>query len=122
MTIGSTILGGRGRGRRYEQRQGTRSSSIPKQGGWKEGTHGLLQESPNPRRKEETESEMIGNQREEGKIIKIIYLNTRSLVNKLNELEILLNEQKPDLVLICETWCNDETTLAMLNIVCRGWQ
>ena len=54
--------------------------------------------------------------REEGKVIKIIYLNARSLVNKLNDLEILLNEQKPDLVLICETWCNDETTLAMLNI------
>ena len=35
---------------------------------------------------------------------------------KVNDLEILLNDNKPDLVLIWESWCNDDTTMAMLNI------
>ena len=34
----------------------------------------------------------------------------------MSDLEILLNDKQPDLVLICETWCNEETSSAMLNI------
>ena len=50
------------------------------------------------------------------KTLNILYLNARSLVNKLNDLAILINDQNPDLVLITETWCNDVITNAMLNI------
>jgi len=49
-------------------------------------------------------------------VIRIIYLNARSICSKLNDLEILLNDEKPDLVLICETWCNSDVTNAMLNV------
>ena len=45
-----------------------------------------------------------------------MYLNARSLVSKLCELEILLNDYDPDLVLITETWCNNDITNAMLSI------
>ena len=29
---------------------------------------------------------------------------------------MLLNVEEPDLVLICETWCNSDVTNAMLNV------
>ena len=50
------------------------------------------------------------------KTLKIIYLNARSLVNKVDHLSILINDHKPDLILITETWCNSTITNAMLNI------
>ena len=50
------------------------------------------------------------------KILKVIYLNARSLLNKINDLCILINDEDPDLILITETWCNDVITNAMLNI------
>lgn len=46
----------------------------------------------------------------------MIYLNARSLVSKLNDLELLVSEQSPDLVLICETWLNSEISNGMLDI------
>ena len=49
-------------------------------------------------------------------MIRIVYLNARSLVSKLSDLEILLNDYDPDLVLIAETWCNSEITNSMLGI------
>ena len=49
-------------------------------------------------------------------MLKIIYLNARSIFNKLNDLEVLLNEHSPDIVLITETWCSTETSMAMLNV------
>ena len=45
-----------------------------------------------------------------------MYLNARSIASKLPELEILSIDKKPDLILITETWCNANTTNAMLNI------
>ena len=45
-----------------------------------------------------------------------VYLNACSLCSKLNDLEILSNDEEPDLVLICETWCNSDVTNAMLNV------
>ena len=49
-------------------------------------------------------------------IIKLVYLNARSICSKLSELEILLNNEKPDLVLICESWCNADISNAKLNM------
>ena len=49
-------------------------------------------------------------------MIKIIYLNAHSLCSKLNDMKILLNDEEPDLVMICETWCNSDVTIATLNV------
>ena len=48
--------------------------------------------------------------------LNIIYLNARSIVSKLNELEILANEKSPDLILICESWCNSSVSDALLSL------
>ena len=49
-------------------------------------------------------------------MISVIYLNSRSIINKLNDLEVLLSDYSPDILLISETWCNDDISMAMLNI------
>lgn len=35
---------------------------------------------------------------------KILYLNARSLKNKTDEIEIIINEEKIDAIVITETW------------------
>ena len=48
--------------------------------------------------------------------LNIIYLNARSIVSKLSELEVLINDNNPDIVLITESWCNSSISDALLNI------
>ena len=43
-------------------------------------------------------------------------MNARSLLSKINDLNILINDKHPDIMLVTETWCNDTVTNAMLNI------
>ena len=45
-----------------------------------------------------------------------MYFNARSIFNKIDELQIVAYEYEPDLILICETWCNTEITNAMLSL------
>jgi hypothetical protein len=45
-----------------------------------------------------------------------MYTNAQSLQGKISELEALLNDIRPDIVLICETWCNTGTAESFLNI------
>jgi hypothetical protein len=45
-----------------------------------------------------------------------MYTNARSLQGKVNELEVILNDIRPDIALISETWCNESTAEAILNI------
>jgi hypothetical protein len=40
----------------------------------------------------------------------------QSLAGKLSELEAVINDLKPDLILLSETWCNTSITNAFLNI------
>jgi Endonuclease-reverse transcriptase len=49
-------------------------------------------------------------------MLKLLYSNVQSLPGKLNEIEAVLQDLKPDIVLLCETWCNTNLTNAMLNI------
>ena len=46
----------------------------------------------------------------------ILYFNARSILNKLNDLEVLVSDKKPDIVCVTETWANDKISNAMLNI------
>ena len=46
----------------------------------------------------------------------VIYLNARSLFNKLDDLSVLITDKEPDLILITETWNNPSISDAMLNI------
>jgi Reverse transcriptase (RNA-dependent DNA polymerase)/Endonuclease-reverse transcriptase len=46
----------------------------------------------------------------------ILYLNAQSIVRKIDELAYVTNDLKPDLILITESWCNEQVTNAMLTI------
>lgn len=50
------------------------------------------------------------------KTLNIVYLNARSLLNKINDLNVLINDKSPDIILITETWANESITNAMLNV------
>jgi ribonucleases P/MRP protein subunit RPP40 len=39
--------------------------------------------------------------------LKCIYFNARSIINKLSELELLINSEQPDIIGITETWANE---------------
>jgi hypothetical protein len=43
-------------------------------------------------------------------------MNSQSLINKINELEVLVVDAEPDLIFICETWCNADINKSSLNI------
>ena len=53
---------------------------------------------------------------QETKILKVCYTNTQSILGKINELTAYIVETVPDIVLICETWCNSEVNNASLTI------
>jgi hypothetical protein len=50
----------------------------------------------------------------------ILYLNAQSLVNKINELNVVAADLEPDLIMITETWCNNIISDAYLNI--KGYE
>ena len=48
--------------------------------------------------------------------MRVLYFNSRSIFSKINDLAIATQFYTPDLILICETWLNEQTPNAMLNI------
>lgn len=49
-------------------------------------------------------------------MLNVIYLNARSIVSKINDLQLLASEKKPDIILICESWCSTNTPNSILSI------
>lgn len=50
------------------------------------------------------------------KALIFLYLNAQSVVNKIDELSCVVSEVKPDIVLITESWCNDNISDAYLGL------
>jgi Reverse transcriptase (RNA-dependent DNA polymerase)/Endonuclease-reverse transcriptase len=48
--------------------------------------------------------------------LSILLLNAQSIVRKLDELAYTVNDLKPDLILVTESWCNEETTNGLLTV------
>ena len=46
----------------------------------------------------------------------MFYSNVRSVVNKVNELNLLMFDLNPDLICLCETWTNENITDSFLNL------
>jgi hypothetical protein len=57
-----------------------------------------------------------GDERAPSEALVILYLNAQSIVNKVNELGVVVADLEPDLILITETWCNSTITDAYLSI------
>jgi len=49
----------------------------------------------------------VNVENEERRNLSIIYLNARSIINKIDELRILAREHKPDIIGVVETWLNE---------------
>ncbi len=50
------------------------------------------------------------------KSIKILYGNVQSLMSKMSELDIMVNQINPDLILLTETWLNPCICNAAVNL------
>ncbi len=50
--------------------------------------------------------------------IKCVCLNVRSIINKKNELNIMVDEIKPHIIGITESWANKDITYAELGLEC----
>jgi hypothetical protein len=46
----------------------------------------------------------------------ILYINAQSILSKIDELECIANDIKPDLILLTESWCRDEISNSFLQI------
>jgi hypothetical protein len=54
------------------------------------------------------------------KPLKVMYLNAQSVFNKINELNVTVADEQPDLIFIAETWCGPHITNAELTVA--GYQ
>ena len=52
----------------------------------------------------------------ETELYTVLYTNARSVLNKLNELCAVAYDEKPDFILICESFCNVQHTDALLKV------
>jgi hypothetical protein len=95
----------------------------------REGTKGQEREKPadgNGRRRQsehERQGERVRNRGGEQpssekslKTLKILYANAQSIASKPGELAATAKDLQPDLILLCETWCNDTVSNASLSI------
>ena len=46
----------------------------------------------------------------------VLYLNAQSIVSKINELSCVTSDLEPDLILVTESWCNNDISNAYLDI------
>ena len=51
-----------------------------------------------------------------GNNLKCIYFNARSIVNKLDELYLYINNEKADIICLTEIWLNEEINDTEFNI------
>ena len=52
--------------------------------------------------------------------MKILFTNAQSLTGKISELEAVASENQPDLILICESWCN--SNISNVNLCIEGYE
>jgi hypothetical protein len=48
--------------------------------------------------------------------LSILFFNAQSIVRKIDELAYTVEDLKPDIVLVTESWCNDEVTNGLLTV------
>ena len=71
----------------------------------------------NPPTAEETEQIQRNNQPwTSQETLTIIYGNARSILSKINDLQALAEDKKPEIILVSETWLIDNINAAVLNI------
>ena len=51
-----------------------------------------------------------GNSNNNENKLRCIYMNARSIVNKIKELKVMIEEENVDIIAITETWLNDNVT------------
>jgi hypothetical protein len=69
-----------------------------------------------PRQEGERGRGLWGGPCSSGETLKILYTNAQSILGKISELECVAAEQKPDVILICESWCNSTVNDSLLAL------
>ena len=85
-----------------------RPGSVP---GWERAAGQQEGSEPHPEQRIR-----LGPLQETPSLLKICYTNARSIQSKINELAAYSTTANPDIILICESWCNDCTDNASLTI------
>jgi len=95
------------------------------EGSWKERTKKTYQSKKTERPRTAQEERKGGEGRVRGRrgdepsskeILTVLTLNAQSIKSKVNDLNCLLQETKPDLVIITESWLNNDDHSAALSI------
>jgi hypothetical protein len=73
-------------------------------------------EEERPNGKWEEKGEKPVGYKPAGETLDILYLNAQSIVKKIDELACTAEIEKPDLILITETWCNGDITDTFFSI------
>ena len=55
-------------------------------------------------------------EREQNNVLKVFYVNARSLINKMDEIQLYAYEIDPDIICVQETWATEKITNAELHI------
>ena len=114
------LWGGRGSGR--EQRPGNGQGTEQRRGGGARGGGGGRGGGRGEQEKQETEREFRQpnpthpQETIEPETLKIIYTNARSLLSKTDHVAILINDNDPDIILVTETWLNNDIPNSLLNM------
>ena len=53
--------------------------------------------------------------------IKCVCLNARSIINKKSELNIMVDDIKPHIIGITESWANNDITDCKISAMCRSF-
>ena len=53
---------------------------------------------------------------EGGRLLKILYFNARSIKMKMEELKVMVEEKKPDIIAIVESWLNEDIVDSEINL------
>ena len=56
------------------------------------------------------------NRREQPIKLTILYLNAQSVVNKVQELNCVSEDLKPDIILVTESWCHSDIQDSILGL------
>ena len=54
--------------------------------------------------------------KEEKATLNVVYLNARSIVSKLSDLKVFVDQNEPDILLISESWANEQLQNSMLSL------
>ena len=88
---------------------------------WVKQTTGQRSRSPPPLRQGRRGEKALNGKSENQSTctpsnVRVLYFNANSIINKMQEFEVIVTENNPDIVCICEAWTKEDIENSYLNI------